>query len=148
MGDEEPTDLHRARLVLVDATRVVLANGLALLGVRRPNGCDQPHEAGWAHAAGALDGPSWLRAPDDVNALHPLLWAVRRDAATTVGSRSAGSTSATWLAEHNSPAYVLDEADFRQRAQAFRNAFADYDVFYAGKAFLCTTVARWVRRRG
>ena len=32
------------------------------------------HEAGWAHAAGALDGPSWLRVPDDVNALHPQLW--------------------------------------------------------------------------
>ncbi len=36
MGDEEPTDLHRARLLLVDATRVVLANGLALLGVTAP----------------------------------------------------------------------------------------------------------------
>jgi arginyl-tRNA synthetase len=36
MGDEEPTDLNRARLVLVDATRVVLANGLALLGVTAP----------------------------------------------------------------------------------------------------------------
>ena len=36
VGDEEPTDLHRARLVLVDATRVVLANGLALLGVSAP----------------------------------------------------------------------------------------------------------------
>ena len=35
-GDEDPTDLHRARLVLVDATRVVLANGLALLGVTAP----------------------------------------------------------------------------------------------------------------
>ena len=36
LGDEEPTDLHRARLVLVDATRVVLANGLGLLGVSAP----------------------------------------------------------------------------------------------------------------
>nr|WP_228500032.1 arginine--tRNA ligase [Nocardioides agariphilus] len=35
-GDEEPNDLHRARLMLVDATRVVLANGLALLGVSAP----------------------------------------------------------------------------------------------------------------
>jgi arginyl-tRNA synthetase len=35
-GDEEPADLHRARLVLVDATRVVVANGLALLGVTAP----------------------------------------------------------------------------------------------------------------
>ncbi len=35
-GDEEPGDLHRARLTLVSATRVVLANGLALLGVTAP----------------------------------------------------------------------------------------------------------------
>ncbi len=36
MGDEEPTDLHRARLLLVQATRTVLANGLGLLGVSAP----------------------------------------------------------------------------------------------------------------
>ncbi len=36
MGDEEPNDLHAARLMLVDATRVVLANGLGLLGVSAP----------------------------------------------------------------------------------------------------------------
>ena len=35
-GDEEVTDLHRARLWLVEATRVVLANGLGLLGVNAP----------------------------------------------------------------------------------------------------------------
>ena len=35
-GDEATTDLHRARLTLVDATRVVLANGLSLLGVSAP----------------------------------------------------------------------------------------------------------------
>ncbi|HEX4688075.1 MAG TPA: arginine--tRNA ligase [Nocardioides sp.] len=37
MGDEEPGDLHRARLRLVEATRVVLANGLGLLGVTAPD---------------------------------------------------------------------------------------------------------------
>jgi arginyl-tRNA synthetase len=36
MGDEDPSDLHRARLTLVDATRIVLANGLAMLGVSAP----------------------------------------------------------------------------------------------------------------
>ncbi|MCD9154917.1 arginine--tRNA ligase [Aeromicrobium duanguangcaii] len=36
-GDEEPTDTHRARLVLVAATRQVLANGLDLLGVSAPD---------------------------------------------------------------------------------------------------------------
>jgi arginyl-tRNA synthetase len=35
-GDEEPTDLHRARLWLNDATRTVIANGLQLLGVSAP----------------------------------------------------------------------------------------------------------------
>jgi arginyl-tRNA synthetase len=35
-GDEEITDLHRTRLWLNDATRVVLANGLGLLGVSAP----------------------------------------------------------------------------------------------------------------
>ncbi|WP_329103966.1 arginine--tRNA ligase [Micromonospora sp. NBC_01699] len=36
LGDEEITDLHRARLWLVDATRTVIANGLELLGVSAP----------------------------------------------------------------------------------------------------------------
>ncbi|WP_089155013.1 arginine--tRNA ligase [Micromonospora sp. NBS 11-29] len=35
-GDEKVTDLHRARLWLNDATRVVIANGLHLLGVAAP----------------------------------------------------------------------------------------------------------------
>jgi arginyl-tRNA synthetase len=35
-GDEEITDLHRARLWLNDATRTVIANGLRLLGVSAP----------------------------------------------------------------------------------------------------------------
>jgi arginyl-tRNA synthetase len=35
-GDEEPNDLHRARLMLVAATRQVIANGLGLLGVNAP----------------------------------------------------------------------------------------------------------------
>ena len=36
MGDEEPGPVHGARLLLVDATRVVVANGLGLLGVSAP----------------------------------------------------------------------------------------------------------------
>lgn len=36
-GDEDVTDTHRARLVLVAATRQVLANGLDLLGVSAPD---------------------------------------------------------------------------------------------------------------
>ena len=35
-GDEDASQLHRARLLLVDATRVVFARGLGLLGVTAP----------------------------------------------------------------------------------------------------------------
>ncbi len=36
MGDEEPNDLHTARLALCQATRQVIGNGLAILGVTAP----------------------------------------------------------------------------------------------------------------
>ena len=105
------------------------------------------HEAGWAHAEG-LRGPSWLRPPSDVNELVPLLWSstARKngDGALEVG----GVDLRDLVAEHGSPAYVLDEVDFRSRARAFREAFGEYDVYYAGKAFLCTTVARWIAEEG
>jgi diaminopimelate decarboxylase len=106
------------------------------------------HEAGWAHGEGSTRGPAWLRPPQDVNALVPLLWSSTAtkndDGALEVG----GVDVRDLVAEHGSPAYVLDEADFRARARAFRDAFRGYDVFYAGKAFLCTTVARWVAEEG
>ncbi|MGZ5418150.1 MAG: diaminopimelate decarboxylase [Nocardioides sp.] len=105
------------------------------------------HEAGWAHAESGR-GPSWLREPADSNALVPLLWSstARKndDGALEVG----GVDLRDLVAEHGSPAYVLDEHDFRTRARAFREGFAGYDVYYAGKAFLCTAVARWVAEEG
>jgi diaminopimelate decarboxylase len=105
------------------------------------------HEAGWAHAPGALRGPAWLSPPADPNALVPSLWsrtAHKRDGDLVVG----GVAVADLVAEHNTPAYVLDEDDFRARARAFRDGFAGYDVYYAAKAFLCTAVAGWVAEEG
>ncbi|WP_141013925.1 diaminopimelate decarboxylase [Nocardioides sambongensis] len=105
------------------------------------------HEAGWAHAPGALRGPSWLRTPGDVNALVPQLWSTTAHKAG--GDLVIGGVAlADLVAEHNTPAYVLDEEDFRSRARAFRDAFAGWDVYYAGKAFLCTAVARWIAEEG
>jgi len=105
------------------------------------------HPSGWAHADGALRGPHWLREPSDPDALVPLLWS--RTATKSDGVLSIGGVPLPELVrEHGSPAYVLDEADFRSRARAFRDAFADYDVYYAGKAFLCTTVVRWLADEG
>ncbi|MCW2785511.1 MAG: lysA [Marmoricola sp.] len=105
------------------------------------------HEAGWAHAAVSVRGPAWLREPADANALVPQLWS--STARKVDGVLEVGGVRLTDLvAEHGSPAYVLDEADFRARATAFRTAFSSFDVYYAGKAFLCTTVARWIVEEG
>ncbi|MFD4327595.1 diaminopimelate decarboxylase [Nocardioides sp. NPDC058538] len=103
-----------------------------------------------SHASpGSFTGtsPVWLKTPDDVNALVPALWsatAEKTDGVLTVG----GVAVPDLVANINTPAYVLDEADFRERARAFRDAFTGYDVYYAGKAFLCTEVARWVAQEG
>ena len=46
------------------------------------------HEAGWAHASGALRGPSWLREPSDPNELVQQLWsrtATKADGVLSVG---------------------------------------------------------------
>ncbi|WP_251150592.1 diaminopimelate decarboxylase [Cellulosimicrobium sp. Marseille-Q4280] len=59
-------------------------------------------------------------------------------------------------AQVGTPAYVLDETDFRARARAYRTAFetafravgTDVDVYYAGKALLTVAVARWAREEG
>jgi diaminopimelate decarboxylase len=106
------------------------------------------HEAGVLHADIGHTGPSWLRPPRDVNDLVTPLWSVNAkknaDGALEVG----GVDLRDLVAEHGSPAYVLDEADFRARARAFKEGFRDFDVYYAGKAFLCTTVVRWVMEEG
>ena len=106
------------------------------------------HEAGALHADIGHRGPSWLRAPKDVNGLVTPLWSSNArkngDGALEVG----GVDLRDLVAEHGSPAYVLDEADFRSRARAFKEGFKDFDVYYAGKAFLCTAVVRWVMEEG
>ncbi|MBZ5734270.1 diaminopimelate decarboxylase [Nocardioides sp. TRM66260-LWL] len=105
------------------------------------------HEAGWAHAPGALRGPAWLREPDDVDALMPRLWS--RTARKVDGVLQVGGVPLPELvAAHGSPAYVLDEDDLRARARAFRDGFAGYDVYYASKAFLSVAVARWIAEEG
>lgn len=114
------------------------------------------HEAGALHAEGYGGPPLYLPYPQDVMALLPQLWpeSVRRDdeGRLTV----AGLDVVTLAQEVGTPAYVIDEDDFRARARAFRDDFAKpfdavtggADVYYAGKAFLCTAVAKWVAEEG
>jgi diaminopimelate decarboxylase len=72
-----------------------------------------------------------------------------RTAARVDGVLTVGGVDVRDLAtEQGTPAFVLDEAEFRTRAREFRTAFAGADVYYAGKAFLCTGFARWIAEEG
>ena len=105
------------------------------------------HEAGAMH--GDLGGgPGWLRTPEDVNALVPLLWP-RTVSRSEAGSLEIGGMNVADLAaQHGTPAYLLDEADLRGRCREFAAAFAGADVFYAGKSFLCKAVVRIIEEEG
>lgn len=53
--------------------------------------------------------------------------------------------------EFDTPAYVIDETDFRHRARRYRKALraaGNTEVVYAGKSLLSTAVARWAREEG
>jgi diaminopimelate decarboxylase len=106
------------------------------------------HEAGTLHADIGHKAPPWLRAPGNVNDLVTQLWSTNSKKNAEGALEVGGVDVRDLLAEHGSPAYVLDEADFRSRARAFKEGFKDFDVYYAGKAFLCTTVVRWVMEEG
>ena len=106
------------------------------------------HVAGSIHADASSPAPVWLTRPVDVNVLTPALWSenVTRD---DDGVISVAGLKLTDLVEQvGTPAYVIDEDDFRVRARAWREAFAGWTVYYAGKSFLCTTIARWVAEEG
>src|SRR5699024_963466 len=113
------------------------------------------HIAGTLHATPA---PVWLPYPDDVNALLPSLWS-DNVTKTDEGVLTIAGRSVTELAaEYGTPTLIMDAAVFRSRAQAYASTFANAfsaekglagaDVYYAGKAFLCTAVARWVHEAG
>ena len=56
--------------------------------------------------------------------------------------------------EFGTPSFIMDEADFRDRAAAWntalKNAFGSNagTVYYAAKAFICVEVARWIKDIG
>ncbi|MGC5410023.1 diaminopimelate decarboxylase family protein, partial [Streptomyces sp. DT225] len=106
------------------------------------------HPAGPRHADVMSDG-HYLAPADDLNVLDEKVWSrtVTRDehGAVTVG----GLTVSRLAEEFGTPAYFLDEADFRARCRAWSDAFGPgADVFYAGKAFLSRAVVRWLREEG
>ncbi len=100
--------------------------------------------------------PDWLAHPDDVNALAPTVW--QRNAVRDANGeiQFAGVSTSDLVARFGTPLYVMDEDDVLSRAaevltafsQAFGAAGSTAHVYYAGKAFLSTEVARWMTAAG
>ena len=100
--------------------------------------------------------PEWLLVPEDANDLASGVWpaSAARDADGVLDI--AGVSATDLVRAYGTPLLVLDEDEVRGRARAFRTAFdraasengTTAQVYYAGKAFLSTTVARWVVDEG
>ncbi len=100
--------------------------------------------------------PEWLSPPVDANALAPAVWPAHADRGEAGALRIAGVSAVALAEEFGTPLYVFDEQDARTRAAHVRAAFtaafaplgADVHVYYAGKAFLSTEIARWMTEAG
>jgi diaminopimelate decarboxylase len=60
----------------------------------------------------------------------------------------AGAPVSHLAARFGTPAYLIDEAEVRARARAYRTALPDAEVAFAGKALCTKSVLRWVAEEG
>ncbi len=100
--------------------------------------------------------PLWLAVPNDANELPSAVWSRGARRAASGEVEIAGVAVSAIVAEFGTPVYVVDQSDAVSRASEIRHAFdrelarvgSSAKVYYAGKAFLCTEVARWVTGEG
>jgi diaminopimelate decarboxylase len=106
------------------------------------------HEAGALHADVTEPPSALLVPPADPGTLAASVWpatATRNES----GALMLGGVDVRDLAtEFGTPAYLLDEADFRSRCRDFVQAFAGADVHYAAKAFCSLASLRWIVEEG
>ena len=104
--------------------------------------------------AGPARGPGWLQQPDDVNALVPRLWATsvgragRRCAAGRRRRRPRHRRASTALRRTCWTRPTCGRAPWPSGTPSPSAFDGNADVYYAGKAFLCTAVARWMAEDG
>ncbi|WP_227878429.1 diaminopimelate decarboxylase [Arthrobacter dokdonensis] len=112
--------------------------------------------SGTTDIAGAELAPAWLPPAGDLNELVPAMWADDVERGPGGSLTISGVPVGELKEQFGTPLFVMSETDFRARARTFKDsfdeAFADIcggvDVYYAGKSFLCTEVARWVDSEG
>ena len=113
-----------------------------------------------AHPAGPRHGdvievhgaPPRPADPDALASLDPAIWPTSADRGTDGLMRIGGVAVTAIVAEAGSPVVVLDRQQLSAAARDYVAAYAatgaDTTVYYAGKAFLATAVARWLDAEG
>lgn len=109
------------------------------------------HPAGPRHADEIHQGgvPPRPATAADMLRLAPNVWP-RNTVRGTEGDVSIAGVSLRSLAQdYGTPLFVIDEQDFRERCREIAAAFGGgHHVHYAGKAFLCSEIARWIDDEG
>ncbi|MFM8254476.1 MAG: diaminopimelate decarboxylase family protein, partial [Actinomycetota bacterium] len=88
------------------------------------------------------------------NRLNGLIWPATAKCDEKTGELSIGGMKASELIKQfGTPAFILDESDFRARAETFRDAThkffgADAEVYYASKAFTSVATCKWLEADG
>lgn len=86
--------------------------------------------------------------------LNPAIWPVTATSDQKTGEVKIGGIKVSDLiSQYGTPAFILDESDFRGRAAKFRDAGQKYfgdsaDVFYASKAFTSIATCKWLAEDG
>lgn len=107
-------------------------------------------------AEAALFKPDWLSYPSAPADLDPVIWMPSFTRTESGELEVDGTPVSRLVADFGTPEYVFSETTFRARAAEFRSAFetafekhgAEVSVYYAGKSFLATAVAKWAEEEG
>ena len=109
------------------------------------------HPAGPRHAEEIHHGgaPAQPQTAADTLLLAPNVWPRNLVRGADGEVSIAGVTVTDLAAEYDTPLFIIDEDDFRSRCREIAAAFGGgHNVHYAGKAFLCSEIARWVDQEG
>ena len=106
--------------------------------------------------AQSLYAPEWLTCPEYPAELNRTIWTDSFQRNHGGELTIDGIAASELVKEFDTPQYVFSEDTFRARARGYRQAFEDafarhgaqVSVYYAGKSFLCTSVARWAYEEG
>ena len=100
--------------------------------------------------------PNWLVEPTDNNELTERIWPADAHRDSDGEVVLGGVPVSDLTAQFGTPLYVVDEIEFVRSAKEVKTALesaalsigTEATVYYAGKAFLCTEVVRWVNQLG